>query len=328
MANPEHLAILKQGVEVWNKWRVETPHYLKPNLNRADLSEYDLRGADLKYVDLVAAKLSNAYLQNADLTYASLEGANLVAAKLCSSALVLATLSGARVHRTDFSHATFGWTSLGNMDLSDAQGLDRARHLGPSIIGVDTLARSSGKVPIKFLQGCGVSKTVIAFFRNLEKAVQFNSCFISYATEDQPFADQFYTDLQNNSVRCWFAPHAIQGGKKIYEQIDEAIRVYDRLLLILSDASMNSEWVKTEIANARQREIREGRKMLFPISLVPFDPAVKNWKAFDADTGKDLAREIREYFIPDFSNWRDPASYRLAFERLLRDLKAGDNAGS
>ena len=52
-------------------------------------------------------------------------------------------------------------------------------------------------------------------------------------------------------VRCWFAPHDIQGGRKIHEQIGEAIRVYDRLLLILSEHSMNSEWVKTEIAHAQ-----------------------------------------------------------------------------
>lgn len=84
---------------------------------------------------------------------------------------------------------------------------------------------------------------------------------------------------------------------------------------------MNSEWVKTEIANARQREFREKRQMLFPISLVPFD-RIKEWQAFDADTGKDSAREIREYFIPDFSNWKDHDSYQQAFQRLLRDLKA------
>jgi hypothetical protein len=51
-------------------------------------------------------------------------------------------------------------------------------------------------------------------------------------------------------VRCWFAPHDVQGGRKLHDQIDHAIRIYDRLLLILSDHSMNSEWVKTEIANA------------------------------------------------------------------------------
>jgi hypothetical protein len=93
-------------------------------------------------------------------------------------------------------------------------------------------------------------------------------------------------------------------------------------LLILSDASMNSTWVKTQIANARVRETQQNRPMLFPITLVPFD-RVREWKCFDADMGIDSSREIREYFVPDFSNWKDHDSYREAFERLARDLKAG-----
>lgn len=40
----------------------------------------------------------------------------------------------------------------------------------------------------------------------------------------------------------------------------------------------------------------------------------------DADTGIDSAREIREYFIPDFSNWKDHDVYAKTFERLLRDM--------
>jgi hypothetical protein len=67
-----------------------------------------------------------------------------------------------------------------------------------------------------------------------------------------------------------FARHDIQGGKKVHEQIDEAIRLYDRLLLILSEHSMNSEWVQTEIAMARKRELREHRRMPFPVTLVGF----------------------------------------------------------
>jgi hypothetical protein len=160
-------------------------------------------------------------------------------------------------------------------------------------------------------------------------ALDFYSCFISYSTKDQDFADRLYADLQARGVRCWFAAHDIQGGKKIHEQIDEAIRVYDKLLLILSDASMNSNWVKTEIANARVRETQQKRQMLFPITLVPFE-RIKSWKLFDADTGIDSAREIREYFVPDFSNWKDHDSYSAAFERLVRDLKAapGDRASA
>ena len=62
--------------------------------------------------------------------------------------------------------------------------------------------------------------------------------------------------------------------------------------------------------------------MLFPVALVPFEPDIRNWECFDADTGKESAREIREYFIPDFSNWKDHDSYQKAFQRLVKDLKA------
>jgi len=32
--------------------------------------------------------------------------------------------------------------------------------------------------------------------------------------------------------------------------------------------------------------------------------------------------QIREYFIPDFSSWKDHDSYQMAFQRLIKDLKA------
>ena len=144
-----------------------------------------------------------------------------------------------------------------------------------------------GKIPESFLRGGGVPENFITYMRSLTGAAfDFYSCFISYCTTDQEFADRLHADLQAAGVRCWFAPHDIQGGRKIHEQIDEAIRVYDKLLLILSDASMNSNWVKTEIANARAKEKQQKRQMLFPITLVPFE-RIKTWKLFDADTGID-----------------------------------------
>jgi hypothetical protein len=84
---------------------------------------------------------------------------------------------------------------------------------------------------------------------------------------------------------------------------------------------MASEWVKTEVRRARKREVREGRRVFFPIRLVPFE-TIRDWEAFDADTGKDMAREIREYYIPDFANWKDHDAFKEGFKRLLDDLKA------
>lgn len=150
--------------------------------------------------------------------------------------------------------------------------------------------------------------------------VEFYSAILSYSSQDQEFSDRLHAGLQDKGVRCWFAPHDVQGGKKLHEQIDEAIRRHDKLLLILSPASMESEWVKTEISKARKREIKEGKRVLFPIHLCSFE-TLRDWECFDADTGKDSAREIREYFIPDFSNWKNHDAYKLAFDRLLRDLQ-------
>jgi uncharacterized protein YjbI with pentapeptide repeats len=60
MVNNEHLALLKQGVEVWNDWRKNNGG-VKPNLRGAEmlsarLDRADLRGADLRGADLSGAR--------------------------------------------------------------------------------------------------------------------------------------------------------------------------------------------------------------------------------------------------------------------------------
>jgi uncharacterized protein YjbI with pentapeptide repeats len=382
MANPEHLAKLKEGVKAWNEFLLDrTAEFFKtlelsyrgPRMGlSADLSNADLRGTNLRLAVLVLVDLSAANLEGADiiggnlrganLSGADLNGANLAEADLSGANLTSANLSGADLKEadlsgeTDLSHAdlrgaqltdanftgaelgganfkeaSMRGTIFGSNDLSAARGLEAVRHSGHSIIGIETILQSKGQIPESFLRGCGVPEEFIIFAKSLAtNPIQFYSCFISYSTKDQAFADRLHADLQNKGVRCWFAPHDVQGGKKLHEQIDEAIRLHDKLLLILSPHSMESEWVKTEIAKARKREMRdpEGvlkRRVLFPIRLAPFE-TLRDWECFDADTGKDSAREIREYFIPDFSNWKNHDSYQEAFQRLISDLKASSPA--
>jgi len=133
--------------------------------------------------------------------------------------------------------------------------------------------------------------------------------------------------LLDKGLRVWFSPEGVHGGEKLHEQIDEAIRLYDKLPLVLSPESMASEWVRTEIRKARKAELKENRRKLFPISLVDF-ATIRDWECFDADSGKDLGVEIREYFIPDFSNWKDNDAFEAAFARLLNDLRAEGSTGA
>ena len=54
------------------------------------------------------------------------------------------------------------------------------------------------------------------------------------------------------------------------------------------------------------------------------EPGAPGWKLFDADEREDLATEIRKYYIPDFSEWKNHDSYQKEFEKLLRDLRADE----
>ena len=357
VANPRHLAILKQGVEAWNAWR-ERARSVKPNLvglsayhadlagidfGRCDLSRALLSESNLHKSDLSGAKLKDAQLHEANLNRAKAEGAdfrgadlsrsiltrtNLNNADLRKSGLWGAFLNDASVKGAKLNGAEVGETVFAGCDLAAALGLDSIEFTSASYLDVPTFFALYGKVPDKVLQGIGIPEPLMTYAGSLIAAgspIHFYSCFISHSTKDREFASRLHIDLQANGVRCWFAPHDVQGGKKLHEQIDEAIRVYDRLLLILSPSSMNSEWVKTEISKARKKELRERRRVLFPVRLCSFE-ALCDWECFDADAGKDSAREIREYFIPNFREWKAHDSYQAAFCDLLSDLKAEDDA--
>jgi hypothetical protein len=324
MANSEHLAKIKEGVKAWDDWREANPEIVPDlsgaNLSEKDLSRANLSGANLHRADLLLADLSGADLSEANVGEADMRLADLTEADLSGATLRSANLSIAVLTRTDLTGASVAFTTFGDNDLRDVKGLETVVHRAPSTIGIDTIYNSQGKIPLAFLRGAGVPENFIEYMGSLTgKALEFYSCFISYSTKDQEFADRPYADLQSKGVRCWFAPHDIQAGKKIHEQIDAAIRMHEKLLLILSTNSMNSEWVKTEIRKARKRERTEKKRVLFPVRLVSFE-AIRDWELFDADEGKDLAIEIREYYIPDFSDWKNHDSYAKEFQNLLRDL--------
>jgi uncharacterized protein YjbI with pentapeptide repeats len=302
-------------------------------LSKADLSEADLKGADLSGADLRRTVLSEAdlrggHLRQADLSGAHLRGADLRgavlrAAHLSGAVLGGADLSGAHLRQADLSGARVSHTNFGDVDLSEVEGLETITHGGPSTIGVDTLIKSQGKIPEAFLRGCGVPPSMIGylpFIIGAMQPIQFYSCFISHSSADKDFAHRLHSRLRDEGLRVWFDEEHMKGGRELHPQIDEAIRFHDKLLLVLSEASMKSKWVATEIRRTRVAEGREGRRKFFPIRLVDYE-LIRMWRLPDS-SGEDLAEEVRKFFIPDFTGWKDHNAFESAFERLLRDLKA------
>ena len=348
MANPEYVAILKQNTPAWhgwNEWRESHPK-INPDLYKAELYEADLVGANLKDADLKEANLVGANLFGASLNGANLSGANLNRATLISADLTDADLSNADLTfssliETNFSGANFeganlssanfnkvnlstanlneakiGQTTFGAINLRSVKGLEMVTHYGPSTIGIDTIILSQGKISEIFLRKAGVPNSIIESIPSLVGSLQpidYYSCFISYSSKDQDFADRLYADLQSKGVRCWFAPHDMRIGDKIRPRIDESIRLYDKLLLVLSESSVTSQWVEHEVETAIGKELEGKPNVLFPIRL---DEAV-----MESKTGWSSHTRLTRH-IGDFTNWKDHDNYQQAFSRLLRDLKA------
>jgi len=296
------------------------------NFSQATLNNANFSTATLEGADLTQANLTGAYLNAVDLSYAQISRADLGGAALREAYFHSTIINGTNLRGADLTRASMEATMLVNMDLSSITGLATISHRGPSSIGVDTLYRSEGKIPTRFLRGCGVPDNLLEYIPSLVGAVepiQFYSCFISYSHNDEDFVQRLYSRMRDYHLRVWFALEDMKGGVKVHEQIDQAIRMYDKLVLVLSEDSLQSEWVMTELYKARQAELQHNRRKLFPIRLVKMD-SIKAWKCFDADTGKDLAREVREYFIPDFTRWKDHDAFEREFAKLLASLKAVD----
>jgi uncharacterized protein YjbI with pentapeptide repeats len=141
----EHLAILRKGVEVWNKWRTEHPEII-PLLAETDLREVDLTDANLVQARLSGANLRKAVLESADLTGAHLGGAHLGGAIFRRAILERAYLSGAQMRSVNLrgvnlTHANFEGTNVRGSNLRGARlrhaNLYRANFTGADCRGVD-----------------------------------------------------------------------------------------------------------------------------------------------------------------------------------------------
>jgi hypothetical protein len=244
-------------------------------------------------------------------------GASLANSFFGEALLSSVNFSQAELRGADFAYARMAWCTFADNDLSETLGLETVFYTGPSSVGVDIVYASRGRVPEVFLRGCGVPESFIVQIPALVAAtqpIQFYSCFISYSSKDQEFAERLHADLQAKGVRVWFAPHDLPIGARIRPAIDESIRVHDKLLLVLSEASVSSQWVEQEVetALARERE-QEGKTVLFPVRIDDAAMEVKSgWPA--------LLKNTRN--VGDFTRWKEHDSYREAFVRLLRDLRA------
>ena len=338
MANPEHVKLVKAGAEAIRKARIANPE-LKLDLRRADLrranlsdanlNDADLRGSYLRGVDLSGASLrdadlrgshlrgvdlSGASLRDADLSDANLSDANLSDADLSDANLSDANLSGA-----DLTESVWSATSICNTCFEGVTTLANTIHTGPSSLGLDTIEGNAGNLPDQFLRGCGVPEAWIDYIHALTGSpFEFYSCFISYNHDDKQFARQLHDRLQGKGIRCWLDEHAMVPGDDMYRKVDEGIRIWDKVLLCCSEASLKSPWVEREIDTAIEKEMdfqKSKGEQILKIVPLNLDGSLFDW------TGSH-AVALRKRLAADFTGWKSDADkFEQQFENVVKALR-------
>lgn len=301
MANEEHLKKLREGWEAWEVWRAENPNVAP------DLSDTAFADADFSFLNLNSTNFARTYFRSVTFS-----GTHLSHADLSHTTLQAVTFHRAILRQTTFTNSNFTNVVFTNVDLSRCRGLDTVRFWGNGSIGIDTFFHSGG-LPESFLRGSGVPEEFITYATSLVGTpIEYYSCFISYSSRDEEFARRLYDGLQGKNIRTWFAPEDLKIGSRFRTEIDESIRLHDKLVLILSEHSIKSAWVRREVEAALEREDRDRTEVLFPIRV--------DDRIFESN--EPWAAEIkRSRHIGDFRTWKSHDDYTKSFDRLVRDLK-------
>jgi uncharacterized protein YjbI with pentapeptide repeats len=295
------------------------------DLDRATLSDANLTGADLS-----GANLARVNLAGANLTDANLTGANLNRAILTRTNLTNATLGGADFYEavfhnsvltgSDFSGSIVGYTVFQNCDVSESQGLDQVRHDAPSTIGVDTLYRSGGNISAEFLHGAGVADSLIEFQAAIQGTPTIQGdCFISCSAKDHAFARELQSELRSRSVRCWLFPEDARGSALVdrrstsdQEEVERWVRAYDKLVVVCSQAALDSETVRNDINGAKDAQFSRDQWVLY---LVAPDETVVQPR------GRGLARNLNDEHVVFDLRDQGSESYLESLDRLAGNLK-------
>ena len=230
VADQEQLAVLKQGVDVWNKWRednpkehielsgTDLPHLILhganlrgANLRRTDLTETDFCRANLSRANLSRANLMGANLIKANFIKAYLKGADFSGADLSGAYLRDADLSGANLREADLTKANLSNAVLSHADLTEADLRDvdlmYADLSGADLSGANLCAAS--------LVGTNLTKSVLtdckifgisAWNLKLEGAEQSNLVIThnyepTVTVDDLEVAQFIYLLLNNKKIR-------------------------------------------------------------------------------------------------------------------------------
>ena len=291
------------------------------SLQGADLRRADLTSADLSGANLASANLAGAKLTGANLSWASLHGADLRNARMTSTVLGMADLTGvdlrgahlvrAVLDSAVLSEAVVELTLFADCDLGRTIGLDNVVHAGPSIIGLDTLARSRGLIPPGFLQRAGVARALIDVQDHLRLSPLMEPRVLLVGSyRDADLTGRFQADLRSSGIPCWSLEPDDETALLVNEDPLGRASYYDRLVLVCSGHSLENAHTSRFFNLLASNGAGGVGQIILPVAT---DDLLY--------TRQDsLCQALRQWTTLDLRGWEQEGVYRRGVESLMEAL--------
>lgn len=297
------------------------------NFNNANLAGADLSHCDLAFADLSGANLSGADLTEADLTMAHLADANLSGARLNAACLDIANLTRcdlrraslvrARLDRALLADSLLDMTLFADCDLSSALGLATLRHEGPSIVGVDTLARSGGGIAAEFLRAAGVPPDFIPEPADPRpSSPPHRRILLIGSALDHAIIAWLETELRQRGIQCWrlLADDEAVSKSPVFPPMTR-FRNFDRAALLCSRDALASPACWRLYHEIMQRQTDSAARRVY-VAALALDDCLEN-------NSDELYRRLRDAPTARLRPRKDrQAGYRRDLPGVLAALTA------
>ena len=178
------------------------------------------------------------------------------------------------------------------------------------IIGLDSLARSRGKVPPIFLRQAGVAEPLIAVQEQMRHSSEIHPrVLVVSSVDDTDLAKRIFSDLNAAGVPCWALAADDEQGLRNDPEFLQRTYYYDRLVLICSAQSLENPHVFRLFGSL----VKNGDSGAETALTLAADDLVY-------DRQDALCAALRGLTIVDFRGWAKDSEYVKQFSELLAAL--------
>ena len=124
--------------------------------------------------------------------------------------------------------------------------------------------------------------------------------FLSHSSKDAVITRRLAETLRNHGIPLWYSATNIRGAQQWHDEIGRALKRCDWFIVLLSNDSITSRWVKMELAYAL-RHSQYSEKIL-PILLEKCDYESLSW-TLDSFQIVDLSGDFETGCTDTLSTW-------------------------